>query len=162
MTRMKKFKSAIFLLVLICLRINSLAQPLDPLSLHFEKDYQIRNFYNTSVTLSKLDFSQDLLNESKYPRIQLTSPGVMRRFEFCLHAEIESESSVQIGEAAAYLSPGIGQADMRVVTYEDGSTFFKNDLASNIFFDRNYEDPQCIYDARAATGLLGNVSVPWA
>ena len=39
-----------------------LAKPLDPLSLHFEKDYQIRNFFNSSVTLSKLDFSLDLLD----------------------------------------------------------------------------------------------------
>jgi len=38
-------------------------------------DYQVRNFYNSSVSLSKLDFSKDVLNESRYPKIHLISPG---------------------------------------------------------------------------------------
>jgi len=55
--------------------INSFAQTFDPLSLHFKKDYQVRNFYNSSVLLSKLDLSQDVLNDSIHPIIHLTSPG---------------------------------------------------------------------------------------
>ncbi len=113
---------------------------------------------------------------------------LMQRFEFLLRTELDTDSSVNIDEATSFLSPGIGQADMRVVTYEDGSTYFKehriwilmtvrggglphpmqgvyslnpsvfditfegiilydrgdgllrNDLASNIFYDRNAKE----------------------
>jgi len=51
---------------------------------------------------------------------------LMRRFEFCLHSSIEAGQSAYIDEATAALSPGIGQADIRNVTYEDGSPFFKD------------------------------------
>ena len=50
--------------IVFCPTINCFAQTIDPLSLHFKKDYQVRNFYNSSVELSKLDLSQDVLNES--------------------------------------------------------------------------------------------------
>ena len=117
----------------------------------------------------------------------LRRKDLMRRFEFCLHTSLQGNASVEIDEATAALSPGIGQADMRVVTYEDGSPLFKdgrlwilmtvrggglphpmqgiyslnpsvfdirfegiilydrgdgllrNDLASNIFYDRNHK-----------------------
>lgn len=51
----KQLSISIFNIIFCCLGINSFAQPLDPLSLHFKKDYQVRNFYNSSVVLSKLD-----------------------------------------------------------------------------------------------------------
>ena len=118
----------------------------------------------------------------------------MRRFEFCLHSSLEAGASVEIDEATAALSPGIGQADMRAVTYEDGSPLFKdgrlwilmtvrggglphpmqgiysmnpsvfdirfegiilydrgdgllrNDLASNIFYDRNAQPMARFYN----------------
>jgi len=57
----------------------------------------------------------------------LRKKDLMRRFEFCLYTKLEANASVKIDEATAYLSPGIGQADMRVVTNEDGSPFFKNE-----------------------------------
>ena len=50
----------------------------------------------------------------------------MRRFEFCLHSSLQAGASVEIQQATAALSPGIGQSDMRVVTYEDGSPLFKD------------------------------------
>ena len=51
---------------------------------------------------------------------------LMRRFEFCLHSSVEAGQSVFIDHASAALSPGVGQADIRNVTYEDGSPFFKH------------------------------------
>jgi len=51
---------------------------------------------------------------------------LMRRFEFCLHNSLDANASVALDEATAALSPGIGQADIRNVTYEDGSPLFKN------------------------------------
>ena len=60
---------------LFCSTSTCLAQPIDPLSLHFRKDYQVRNFYNSSVQLSKLDLSLTTLEESRYPTRHLTSPG---------------------------------------------------------------------------------------
>lgn len=113
---------------------------------------------------------------------------LMRAFEFCLDAKLEAGTIIEIAEASAYISPGIGQADLRIVTYEDGSPFFysnklwllvtvrggglphpmqgvyslnpsvfdiqfegiilydrgdglfRNDLASNIFYDRNAKE----------------------
>ncbi len=62
-------------LVFIVLAQSIWAQPLDPLSLHFEKDYQVRNFFNSSITLSELDFSQDVLDQRKVPQVHLTFPG---------------------------------------------------------------------------------------
>ena len=68
-------RKAIFHVIVFCFGMNSFAQTHDPLSLHFQKEYQVRNSYNSFVTISKLDLSQDVLNESTYPRIHLTSPG---------------------------------------------------------------------------------------
>ena len=118
----------------------------------------------------------------------LRRKDLMRRYEFCLHTSLQAGASVEIDEATAALSPGIGQADMRTVTYEDGSPLFedgrlwilmtvrgralphpmqgvyslnpsvfdirfegiilydrgdgllRNDLASNIFYDRNHKE----------------------
>jgi hypothetical protein len=57
----------------------------------------------------------------------LRKKALMRRFEFCLHTSIAAGQSVYIDEATAVLSPGIGQADIRNVTYEDGAPFFKDE-----------------------------------
>ena len=56
----------------------------------------------------------------------LRRKDLMRRFEFCLHTSLQAGASVEIDEATAALSPGIGQADIRFVTYEDGAPFFKD------------------------------------
>jgi hypothetical protein len=56
----------------------------------------------------------------------LRKKELMRRFEFCLHSAIEAGQSIYIDEATAALSPGVGQADIRNVTYEDGSPYFKD------------------------------------
>ncbi|MCK5691234.1 MAG: hypothetical protein KAI08_00255 [Bacteroidales bacterium] len=132
-----------------------------------------------STLIGRMDFVE---------HFDLRRKELMRRFEFCLHAKIEAGSSVELGEARAFLSPGIGQADMRVVSYEDGTPLFheerlwilmtvrggglphpmqgvysinpsvfdirfegiilydrgdgllRNDLVSNIFYDRNHEE----------------------
>lgn len=73
--KIEKMRTPILTIFLICLGISSCAQTFSPLSLHFKKDYQVRNFYNSSVLLSKLDLSQDVLDESIYPKIHLSSPG---------------------------------------------------------------------------------------
>ena len=75
--KMRIISISILNIILICLAINSCTQPqtYDPLSLHFKKDYQVRNFYNSSVLLSKLDLSQNVLDESTYSKTHLTSSG---------------------------------------------------------------------------------------
>jgi len=70
-----------------------------------------------STLIGRMDFV-------KY--FDLRRKDLMRRFEFCLHASLEANSLVEIDEVTAALSPGIGQADMRTVTYEDGAPFFRN------------------------------------
>ncbi len=57
----------------------------------------------------------------------LRRKDLMRRFEFCLFSSIEAGQSIYIDEATAALSPGCGQADIRPITYKDGSPFWEND-----------------------------------
>jgi len=67
--------------------------------------------------IGRMDFVQ---------HFDLRRKDLMRRFEFCLYNSLEAGSSVEINEVTAALSPGIGQSDMRIVTYEDGSPFLKD------------------------------------
>jgi hypothetical protein len=69
-----------------------------------------------STFIERIDFVQ---------HFDLRKKVLMRRFEFCVHCSVEDGRSVYIDEVKAALSPGIGQADIREVTYEDGSPFFK-------------------------------------
>ncbi len=55
--------------------LNCIAQSLSPLDLHFEKDYQVRNFYNSKVILSQLDFSSDSSKISSLKLMHISSPG---------------------------------------------------------------------------------------
>jgi len=155
----------------------------DPIRLRVQMMAVGANFYvemdKTSTLVGRMDFVK---------HFDLREKVLMRRFEFCLHTKLDANASVEIDEATAFLSPGNGQADMRVVTYEDGSPLFKderlwilmtvrggglphpmqgvysinpsvfdirfegiilydrgdgllrNDLASNIFFDRNHKE----------------------
>lgn len=57
----------------------------------------------------------------------LRKKDLMRRFEVSMKTKLASRSSTEIQEASAYISPGMGQADLRIVTYEDGSTYFYED-----------------------------------
>jgi len=57
----------------------------------------------------------------------LRKQDLMRQFEFCFDTKLGSESMVEINEASAYISPGMGQSDLRIVTYEDGSPYFYNE-----------------------------------
>ncbi len=42
----------------IFVSVNCFTQSIPPHELHFIKDYQTRNFYNSQVILSELDFSK--------------------------------------------------------------------------------------------------------
>lgn len=57
----------------------------------------------------------------------LRKKTLMQRFEFFLQTKLQAHASVEINEASAYISPGMGQSDIRTVTYEDGSPYFKDD-----------------------------------
>lgn len=70
-----------------------------------------------STLIGRMDFVK---------HFDLRHKELMRRFEFCLHTSFEAGQSLEIDEARASLSPGIGQADIRNVTYEDGSPLFKD------------------------------------
>jgi len=72
---------------------------------------------DVSTLIGRVDFVQ---------QFDLRDKALMRRFEFCVHSVIEAGQSIYIDEAKAALSPGIGQADIRNVTYEDGSPLFKD------------------------------------
>lgn len=57
----------------------------------------------------------------------LRRKGEMQHFEFCLNARLEPGSSVEVDEISEYLSPGIGQSDIRVITCEDGTPLIKDE-----------------------------------
>jgi len=98
----KQLSLLIFIGTLFCLTINCFAQAIDPLSLHFKKDYQVRNFYNSSVELSKLDFFQNILDESLYPKIHLTSPGC----DFKRNGQVLQISNNTPSEQTSYINLG--------------------------------------------------------
>jgi hypothetical protein len=52
---------------------------------------------------------------------ELREKTLMRRFEFCLHTDLQAGASVVIDEMTSALSPGCGQADIRAITRPDGS-----------------------------------------
>lgn len=75
-------------------------------------------FDGTTTLIGRMDFVR---------HFDLRRKDLMRRFEFCLFADLVAGSTVELDEAKAFLSPGIGQSDMRVLTYEDGSPLFKDE-----------------------------------
>ena len=52
-----------------------LAEPLDPVSLYFEKDYQVRNFFNSSIILSRLDVAADAFSRKNVSLVNVACPG---------------------------------------------------------------------------------------
>ena len=74
--------------------------------------------HQQTTLIGRLDFVK---------HFDLRRKELMHRFEFLLHTELDANASVNIDEVTSFLSPGMGQSDMRVVTYEDGSTYFKDD-----------------------------------
>ena len=129
---------SIVLLFLICTGLNTPAQPFDPMSLHFKKDYQVRNFFSSSVTLSKLDLSHDVLDESFHPRKHFTSPGC----QFKLKGHVltisnntgkDQHSYINLGELHNYAAidmdiqgqSGIsGTASAQLMLYKDDENRF--------------------------------------
>ena len=59
--------------------------------------------------------------------LDLREKALMQRCDFCLYNSLDANSSVAIEQASSALSPGLGQADLRFITYEDGTPFFKDD-----------------------------------
>jgi len=103
----KQLSLSVFIGTVFCLTTNCFAQPIDPLSLHFKKDYQVRNFYNSSVELSKLDLSQDVLEDSLYPKKHLTSPGCNfkqngRMLQISNNTASEQHSYINLGKLYNY------------------------------------------------------------
>lgn len=93
----------------------------DPIRLRLQMMAVGANLYierdGISTLIGRIDFVQ---------HFDLRKKELMRRFEFCVHTSVEAGQSVYIDEATASLSPGIGQADIRNVTYEDGSPLFRD------------------------------------
>ena len=52
---------------------------------------------------------------------ELRRKELMRSLEFCLHSTLKAGSSVTVNDAAAVLTPGCGQADIRAMTRPDGA-----------------------------------------
>ena len=83
------------------------AQKLGPLDLHFKKDYQVRNFYNSKVLLSELEISKDFLENSLPNYIHLTSPGcdfkkTRNLLNISNDTEIRQESYINLGKVYNY------------------------------------------------------------
>ncbi len=79
------------------------------------------NFYVESNERTTLVGRMDFVKH-----FDLRRKDLMGRFEICLYSELQAGTTVEIDEATAALTPGMGQSDIRVVTYEDGSPLFKD------------------------------------
>ena len=55
--------------------VNCFTQSIPPQELHFIKDYQTRNFYNSQVILSELDFSKKIIDNPFVQFNHQTYPG---------------------------------------------------------------------------------------
>ncbi len=134
-----KYLSLTFLIPLLFVVPGSgLTQSINPLSLHFKKDYQVRNFYNSSVELSKLDFSQDILDESLYPKIHLTAPGCTftqkeNSLQLSNTTESEQHSFIHLGQLYNYAAIDLdiqaqraksGPATVHLSLYQDQQNQF--------------------------------------
>ena len=80
------------------------------------------NFFVERAERSTLIGQMDFVKYS-----DLRRKDKMHNYEYCLHAMLKAGSSVVVDETSAYISPGIGQADIRAITYEDGSPLFKDE-----------------------------------
>lgn len=67
-TKLRLF--AIFLIQIVSMH-STYAVTYTPMQLNFVKDYQVRNYFSSSILLNELDFATNLLNNSDYPRIDL-------------------------------------------------------------------------------------------
>lgn len=68
-----------------------------------------------------------IINERDFVKyFDLRQKSLMRQFDFSILTDLKDSGEVAIKKAAAVLSPGIGQADTRIVTYEDGSPLFRD------------------------------------
>ena len=101
---MKKLRNlhffyAIKIQLLFFSSVNCFAQSIPPQELHFIKDYHIRNFYNSQVILSKLDFSKKFLIIHCTNLITKHSPGVIlgnraRHYSFLIMKNQSSKASL--------------------------------------------------------------------
>ena len=97
-------------------------QPIDPLSLHFEKEYQVRNFYNSSVVLSELDLQEGPLYVENLPKRHLTLPGCnfrQERGDLHIYNDSESpqESHITLGKLFNYAAIDLDIRSQKNVDY---------------------------------------------
>ncbi len=59
--------------------------------------------------------------------LDLRKKDLMKQFEFCLDAKLGTNAMVEIEEASSCISLGMGQSDLRIITYEDGLSYFYNE-----------------------------------
>jgi hypothetical protein len=72
-----------------------------PTQLNFVKDYHVRNFFNLSVPLNQLDFTEDLLSSSRYSRVDVAGS-----LNFTLWGEALSIANTGSARAESYLKMG--------------------------------------------------------
>lgn len=76
-----------------------------------------------SVFAVQNGISRVLCDIEHFETIDLRKKEYFRNFEYRLHSRIDSEGSVIIENAGAYLTTGAGQADICAITHKDGSPF---------------------------------------
>lgn len=72
-----------------------------PMQLNFVKDYQVRNYFSSSILLNKLDFTAKLVNNDDYPRIDLAGS-----LTFNQTGQVLTISNTGAARAESYLKMG--------------------------------------------------------
>lgn len=97
----KKLLTIMFMLGMIIGLSKLSAVTYTPLQLNFVKDYQVRNFFNSSVLLNKLDLTTEVLNSSVYSRIDQAGS-----LAFNQTGQVLTLSNTGATTAESYLSMG--------------------------------------------------------
>lgn len=96
----KSFAFALILELIIGLS-KLFAVSYTPMQLNFVKDYQVRNFFNSSILLNRLDLSTDVLSGGVYSRINQTGA-----LTFNQNGQVLTLSNTGNATAESYLSLG--------------------------------------------------------
>jgi hypothetical protein len=75
---------------------------------------------------------------------------------FNLIANVAPGNTVKINSARSYLSPGVGQADIRLITHKDGSPYFENGKVWFTFSCRGLDLPTSSQGVMSFNPSVGN------
>lgn len=128
--------------------MNCFAQSIPPKELHFIKDYQIRNFYNSQVILSQLDFSKNILDDPLYKLNHQTLPGCDFKLQDGLlnisnNTKTIQQSHINLGKIFNYAAIDMDiEAQNKKSSFATASLSIFKDNRNRLTVSQNQIDPE--------------------